>query len=226
MFCFQKLFRICNVCKILSPLIPWHFQHGFNICTDHTRFCRTLHGIFKSADLFFQLFFYLIRCIQRFCLLCKFLRIGNCSILTKLFSDQLQLFAQDIFSLMLIHTLFHLHLDLIADVHDLHLIDQLKGNKLITSVKIKFFQDFLQFPVIQRHIRCHLIHHLFQFRDLFDLVYHIFCDLRHSRRIIQIQIPKSPHHRFPVDLACNIRITLFRDRNICPKIRICKFYCI
>jgi len=59
----QHLSCKCNVFVFFTCLIPRHLQHRFDISTDYSYFCRRIHRITETLDLFIQLFFYFRLCL-------------------------------------------------------------------------------------------------------------------------------------------------------------------
>ena len=77
-------------------------------------------------------------------------------------------------NLVWIETPWDLGLQFIFDIHDLHFIDQLKRQCLISLPKIHFSEDFLLINIIKRRVCSNLIHQLFQTFDLQNLCHCFF----------------------------------------------------
>ena len=194
MICFQHFLCIFDILIVLPGFIPRHLKQCFNIGPYHTAFCRTVQWAFESADFFFQLFLHFLWRFQILCCFFKFFRIGQCRIIPQLLPDQLQLLPKNVFFLMLIHTFLHLLLQFIFDIHDLHFVDQLKRQCLISLPKIHFSEDFLLINIIKRRVCSNLIHQLFQAFDLQNLCHCFFWHFSVASGIVQKSIFKTPCH--------------------------------
>jgi len=101
---FQDLPRLFKISGIFRFLIPRKSQKCLDISTQNTAFCRSIIHTLKSVDFFIQLVFYFLRCIQCFRFLSVFFRRICSILLTEFFPDQLQLFSENVITLIFVYT--------------------------------------------------------------------------------------------------------------------------
>ncbi len=227
MILFQYLLGISDILMFLAHLIPRHLKHRLDIGTYHTVLRLASHGIAESADLFAKLLLHLVRRLQLIRLLLEFIRIRQRTVVSELLPDQLRFLAEDIFPLVLIHTLFDFRMDLILDIDDLNLVDQLIRQQFIAPRSIRLFQQLLHIRVRQRHIRGDRIDQLLKILRILYLDRQLFRKLGILRHIFLKDILHPADHTHPaVRLTCLIRqrIRILDHRYIRPKIRFFKFY--
>ena len=141
-----------------------------------------------------QLLLHLVGGLQPVCCRLELLCVGDGVLLPQFLPDELQLLTQDIFPLVLVHSLPHLCLDLLLDVHDLHLIHQFKGEQLVPFHEVRLLQELLQVPLLQRHIGGDPVHHLCQICVLLHLLQHILGIFRQAGGILRIDFSESSDH--------------------------------
>ena len=219
---FQHLPGIGYVFVVLCGLIPGHLQHRLDIRADHTVLRRTIKGALKAAYLLLQLLLHLVRGLQLVCSCLKLFCVGDGVLLSQLLPDQFELLTQDIFPLVLVHSLPHLCLDLFLDVHDLHLIHQFKCQQLIALQKVCLLQKLLQIFLLQRHIGCDPVHYFGQVCVLLHLLQHVLGILGQPPGVLPVDLLQSSCHGLLAYLVCRriqrLLTGVRQHGHVCPHI--------
>ena len=218
----QHLLGVDYILMVLRSLIPGHLQHRLNVCPDHTVLSRTVQGALETAYLLLQLLLHLVRGLQLVCSCLELLCVGDGVLLSQLLPDQFQLLPQDIFPLVLVHSLPHLCLDLFLDVHDLHLVHQLKCQQLIALQKIRLLQKLLQIFLLQRHIGGDPVHYFGQVRVLLHLLQHVLGILGQPPGVLPVDLLQSSCHGLLAYLVCRriqrLLTGVRQHGHVCPHI--------
>ncbi len=125
---------------------------------------------------------------------------------------------------MLVHPFLDLGPDIILDIHDLHLIDQLECQHLITFPEIRLVQDLLLVRIIQRNVGGDLIHQLLQIADLQDPSDPFLGHLPVFRGIVHENVFQAAYHGLSVQILRRLEIRLIQDLHLRPQVRCLIFY--
>ena len=87
MLCLKNLLGMFHIGIFLRPFIPGHLQHCLKIGTDDSCLGRVVYCIFKPAYFFCHFLVYFLRSLHFLFCFFEFFRVGQCSVLSQLFTD-------------------------------------------------------------------------------------------------------------------------------------------
>ena len=118
----EHLGRLLDLNAIFGGDVPRHRDQPINVCTNHTNLWRCRRDAAHAVELLECARLNVFGHARGFNLLAQLIRLRLLRILFAKFAlDRLELFAQEVFALTLIHLGAHLRLDLPLDLEDLNL---------------------------------------------------------------------------------------------------------